>query len=895
MKNKKGFTLAEILGVIVIIGLLLIISGPLIINRIRENKEETETAHNKLVYNAVEQLIDEESQKYPKGKSYCIEISELIKKGKLVRPVVNITTGENIENKSVLVKRSITGYTSFDIYEKDDCEKISNIGPIEFEFSPKLGTWTKETQITIIYPTQKVDKYTHTKQDGSIVNDTNKITNTNKKVTEKYTKNGQITAEITYGEIKIKEKRKITNVDNDKPIVTIAPKEKEWTKGLEIKVILEDKASGIGQNYIEYGWTAAKNEKPTTWTKMTIGQYQQGMKSKEIIIPKEVTQNLEGEKYFWINKVKDMVGNESEIEKTGPYNFDNKVPTIEIENENCNTDKVLIKFKDEGGSGLRRYSTSETEKDDETISWINLENKVTAELQISKTANKYYIYVQDKAGNIGKLEYNPYKEYTVTLNTNGGSVTSNSQKVQNYKTYASLPTPTKTGNAFIGWYTKQEEGDKIERTATVCLKENQTLYARWKKSILYGKYDMNGGTLSNEHGASIDAEGSIITIRGTAEQKLGEYGGKLAENGLLNYNNAEYVNIVKTGYTVKRNAEWKIGNKIYDQYTQYKISDLADISNGDKTITIKVNWQANSYKVKFDGNGNTGGSTANKTCTYDSDCTLTTNGYSKKGYTFTGWNTKKDGSGTKYTNGGKVKNLTSTNNGTVTIYAQWRKNVLYAKYDVNGGSLNSKHGSSISLQGSLIAVNGETTKKLGEYGGKTDETGLPNYNNEEYININPKSGYTTAESKKEWKAGGKTFNQNKQYNINDLADLSRGDKTVTFYIRWVKWNNCITKKCVNYVNGSCASYGSYVCTKWSGGTPYECGNRKCYNSKVKKPGCTISSCNTGNPGDSSCRYRCCTGSSKTCYTQRRCTSGYYPCVRYNQVCTRQECVSGWTE
>lgn len=65
MKNKKGFTLAEILGVIVIIGLLLIISGPLIINRIRENKEETETAHNKLVYNAVEQLIDEESQKYP--------------------------------------------------------------------------------------------------------------------------------------------------------------------------------------------------------------------------------------------------------------------------------------------------------------------------------------------------------------------------------------------------------------------------------------------------------------------------------------------------------------------------------------------------------------------------------------------------------------------------------------------------------------------------------------------------------------------------------------------------------------------------------------------------------------------------------------------------------------
>lgn len=214
MKGKNGFTLAEILGVLVIIGILLIIIGPQIIVRIRNNKEKAEEVGNKLVYNAAEELIEEESEKYLKGKSYCIKISELIEKGKLASPVVNISTGEKIENKTVLAKKSITGYTSYDIYENSDCEKISNIVPIEFEYNQRAGANGKETEVTIIYPSQKVDKYTHTNENGSIVNDTNKITATNKQVTEKFTKNGEITVEMTYGNIKIREKRNIVNIES---------------------------------------------------------------------------------------------------------------------------------------------------------------------------------------------------------------------------------------------------------------------------------------------------------------------------------------------------------------------------------------------------------------------------------------------------------------------------------------------------------------------------------------------------------------------------------------------------------------------------------------------------------------------------------------------------------
>lgn len=126
MKDNKAFTLAEILGVIVIIGLLLIIVGPMITDRIRNNKEKTDEVGNKIIYAAVEQYINENSSIYPKGNSYCIEISDLVQNGKLVSPVVNIITGEDLKNKAILVKRMLSGYTTYSIYDdKETClEKI---------------------------------------------------------------------------------------------------------------------------------------------------------------------------------------------------------------------------------------------------------------------------------------------------------------------------------------------------------------------------------------------------------------------------------------------------------------------------------------------------------------------------------------------------------------------------------------------------------------------------------------------------------------------------------------------------------------------------------------------------------------------------------------------------
>ena len=103
---------------------------------------------------------------------------------------------------------------------------------------------------------------------------------------------------------------------------------------------------------------------------------------------------------------------------------------------------------------------------------------------------------------------------------------------------------------------------------------------------------------------------------------------------------------------------------------------------GKCTITPK----GNTYTVNYNGNGNTGGSTSSSTHTYGTPKALTANGFTKNEYEFIGWNTKDDGTGTSYSDQESVSTLTSTDNGSVTLYAQWKKNGYTITFDVNGGN-----------------------------------------------------------------------------------------------------------------------------------------------------------------------------------------------------------------
>lgn len=97
-------------------------------------------------------------------------------------------------------------------------------------------------------------------------------------------------------------------------------------------------------------------------------------------------------------------------------------------------------------------------------------------------------------------------------------------------------------------------------------------------------------------------------------------------------------------------------------------------SIGDKTYT--ANWEANTYKICFDGNDSTEGEMADQNMIYDQSATLTANTFTRTGYTFTGWNTQADGKGTSYGDQAEVTNLVTEADGSITLYAQWKMNAV---------------------------------------------------------------------------------------------------------------------------------------------------------------------------------------------------------------------------
>lgn len=154
LKKTKGFTLAEILGVIVIISLLLILIIPTILNQINSTKENAENAGNELIFSAAEQHIKENSNKYPPDKSgrYCISIQELIDEGKLVAPVKDVTTGKDISDKSVMVTIYSSGNTEYELKDTDDCKTVANLPMIDFIVTPHGSSWVQKRTAKIIWP-----------------------------------------------------------------------------------------------------------------------------------------------------------------------------------------------------------------------------------------------------------------------------------------------------------------------------------------------------------------------------------------------------------------------------------------------------------------------------------------------------------------------------------------------------------------------------------------------------------------------------------------------------------------------------------------------------------------------------------------------------------------------
>lgn len=105
------------------------------------------------------------------------------------------------------------------------------------------------------------------------------------------------------------------------------------------------------------------------------------------------------------------------------------------------------------------------------------------------------------------------KRVRIVFAPNGGRVSSGSKTVICGKTYGTLPTPTRRGYTFAGWYTAKSGGSRIGSSSVVRTTRNQTLYARWKLVKYKIQYRLGKGTNSRSNPAGYTVRSRTIVLK----------------------------------------------------------------------------------------------------------------------------------------------------------------------------------------------------------------------------------------------------------------------------------------------------------------------------------------------------------------------------------------------
>lgn len=118
---------------------------------------------------------------------------------------------------------------------------------------------------------------------------------------------------------------------------------------------------------------------------------------------------------------------------------------------------------------------------------------------------------------------------------------------------------------------------------------------------------------------------------------------------------------------------------------------VTSISRGVKVYGINYTFEAAKFTVSYNGNNNTSGTVPTDSAEYNSGATVTVKGntgsLARTGYTYGGWNTNAQGTGTTYVAG----TGTFTISDNTTLYAKWNPTTYNITYSLDGGTHGSTH------------------------------------------------------------------------------------------------------------------------------------------------------------------------------------------------------------
>lgn len=119
---------------------------------------------------------------------------------------------------------------------------------------------------------------------------------------------------------------------------------------------------------------------------------------------------------------------------------------------------------------------------------------------------------------------NQSQSHKITFNKNAKNATlkTTSKQVKTNSKYGTLPTPTRRGYYFLGWYTKASGGSKVTASKVFKLTKNQTLYAHWTKADI-GKATVTLSRTSFTWNGKTQTPAVTVKFQGTTLKKGTHY------------------------------------------------------------------------------------------------------------------------------------------------------------------------------------------------------------------------------------------------------------------------------------------------------------------------------------------------------------------------------------
>jgi uncharacterized repeat protein (TIGR02543 family) len=282
----------------------------------------------------------------------------------------------------------------------------------------------------------------------------------------------------------------------------------------------------------------------------------------------------------------------------------------------------------------------------------------------------------------------------ITFNGNGSTSGSMATETASSSTVLNTNAFARSGYTFLNWNTAANgTGVSYQSSYTYSFAASITLYAIWGQNytITY-----NGNT--NDGGSAPSSQSSYVG--GTAQT--------LQSNA---------ANLSKTGYLL---SGWNTAAN--GTGTAYAIGQTNVSLNG--SVTLYAQWLGATYVVLYTSNNATSGSApSSQTYTYGSaGITLRSNTgtLARTGYTFAGWNTAPDGTGSSFAEAAS----SITFSADTVLFAKWTANQTTVTYVYNGSDGGEATASAIYSTGGSALTLPTPTKTGYAFGGWYSDSGL---------------------------------------------------------------------------------------------------------------------------------------------------------------------------